>query len=209
MSFIVGLTGGIGSGKSAAAERFAALGAASVDTDVIAHELTAPGGAGIAPLRAAFGEEVIAPDGALDRAAMRRVAFAAPSARKRLEAILHPLISAASEARLRHLASAEYVILVVPLLVESGAYRERVDRVCVVDCPEAIQIERVMARSGLTHAEATAILAAQASRAARLAVADDVIDNAAGLAALDAQVAVLHERYRTMAQRSRKSARTP
>jgi dephospho-CoA kinase len=211
MIFVVGLTGGIGSGKSAVAERFAARGAAIVDTDVIAHELTAPGGAGIPALSAAFGAEVLMPDGALDRAAMRRIAFADPAARARLEAILHPLIRAESEARLCRLASADfpYAVLVVPLLVESGNYRERVDRVCIVDCPEATQLERVMARSGLPRAEAQAIMAAQASRAVRLAAADDVIDNARGLTELDAQVAKLHEKYREMAKIRQESSRTP
>lgn len=201
MTFIVGLTGGIGSGKSVAAERFTALGAASVDTDVIARELTAPRGAGIAPIRAAFGEEVIAADGALDRVAMRRIAFNDPAARKHLEAILHPLIRAESEVRCR-LASTNfpYVVLVVPLLVESGNYRERVNRICVVDCPEDIRIARVMARSGLTRDAAIAIMAAQASRAERLAVADDVIDNAGGLAELVGQVDRLHVKYCTLAK---------
>lgn len=210
MSFVVGLTGGIGSGKSAAADHFAALGAAIVDTDVIAHQLTASGGAGIAPIRATFGAGVIAPDGALDRATMRRLVFADPSARKRLEAILHPLIRAESEARCR-LASADfpYVVLVVPLLVEAGNYRDRVDRICVVDCPEEIQIARVMARSGLPREEVAAILAAQASRAERLAVADDIIDNSAGRAELFGQVDQLHGKYREMAKICQESVRTP
>jgi dephospho-CoA kinase len=211
MTFVVGLTGGIGSGKSAAADRFAARGAVVVDTDVIARELTAPGGAGIAPLHAAFGAELLTSDGALDRTQMRRIAFADPSARARLEAILHPLIRAESEMRIRRLASADfpYVLLVVPLLVESGNYRERVDRVCVIDCPEEIQLERVMGRSGLSRADAQAIIAAQASRTQRLAAADDIIDNAAGLPALDAQIDALHEKYREMAKNSQESARTP
>ena len=205
MSFIVGLTGGIGSGKSVAADRFAARGAALIDTDAIAHELTAPGGAGIAPIQAAFGKDVLTPDGALDRVAMRRLVFADPAARARLEAILHPLIKAESAARCR-LAEADfpyavpYIVLVVPLLVESGDYLDRIDRVCVVDCPEEIQIARVMARSGLTREEVVAILAAQASRADRLAAADDVIDNATGLDALAAQVAVLDAKYRELAK---------
>lgn len=209
MSFVVGLTGGIGSGKSAAAERFAARGVPIVDTDAIAHELTAPGGAAIAPIRAAFGDAVLTADGILDRSAMRRLVFAEPAARKRLEAILHPLIRAESEARLCRLASAEYAILVVPLLVESGDFRSRVDRVCVVDCPEELQIARVMARSGLSRDEVQAIIAAQTSRAARLAAADDVIDNSRGLAELDVQVASLHEKYRLMAKVRQESSRTP
>jgi dephospho-CoA kinase len=201
MTFVVGLTGAVGSGKSAAAERFAALGAAIVDADVIARELTAPGGAGLAPIRAAFGEEAMAADGALDRAAMRRLVFADAAARARLEAILHPLIRAESEARCR-LAAADfpYTVLVVPLLVETGGYRERVDRICVVDCPEEVCIARAMRRSGLTRTEAAAIMAAQASRSARRAAADDVIDNARGLAELGVQVAALHEKYRQLAQ---------
>ena len=201
MSVVVGLTGGIGSGKSAAAEYFAARGAALVDTDVIAHELTAAGGAGIAAIRAAFGGDVLTAEGALDRVAMRRIVFADPAARVRLEAILHPLIRAESETRCRHAeADFPYVVLVVPLLVESDGYRQRVDRVCVVDCPEEIQIARVMARSGLSRTDVEAILAAQASRAQRLAAADDVIDNAAGLEALAAQVVALDAKYRELAK---------
>lgn len=210
MSFVVGLTGGIGSGKSAVAERFAAHGAALVDTDVIAHELTAPGGAAIAPIRAAFGADILTPDGALDRVAMRRRVFTDPAARTQLEAILHPLIKTASVARCRH-ASADfpYVVLVVPLLVETGDYRQRVNRVCVVDCPEETQVARVMVRSGLTREEVAAILAAQATRTQRLAAADDVIDNDAGLDALDAQVAALHAKYLELAKTGQESSRTP
>ncbi len=203
MSFVVGLTGGIGSGKSAAAERFAARGAAIVDTDAIAHELTVAGGAAIPPICAAFGAEVLTPEGALDRALMRRRVFADPAQRKRLEAILHPLIRAESEARLYRLASAEYAILVVPLLIEAGDYRTRVDRICVVDCPVALQIERVMARSGLSKEEVEKIIAAQARREERLACADDVIDNSGDFSALDAQVARLHEKYLDLASARR------
>jgi len=210
MTFVVGLTGGIGSGKSVVAERFAALGVPVVDTDVIAHELTVPRGAGIAPIQAAFGDGVIGTDGALDRAAMRRLVFTDPSARAQLEAILHPLIRIESEIRCRR-ASADfpYVLLVVPLLVESGTYRERVDRVCVVDCPEEVQIARVMQRNSLTREEATAILAAQASRSQRLAAADDVIDNSGRLADLVTQVDRLDGKYREMAKIRQESARTP
>jgi len=200
MTFVVGLTGGIGSGKSAAAERFAAHGAAIVDTDAIAHELTAPGGAAIEPIRAAFGAALLTPAGALDRQAMRRLVFADPAARKRLEAILHPLIRAESEARISRLTHAEYAILVAPLLIETGEYRARVDRVCVVDCPVELQIERVMARNGLSREEVEKIIAAQASREQRLACADDVIDNSRGLEELDAQVAQLDERYLALAR---------
>lgn len=192
--YIVGLTGGIGSGKSAVAERFAALGIEVIDTDAIAHELTAPGGAAIAPIRAAFGDAVITADDALDRKAMRDLVFANPDARRRLEGILHPLIRHESERRCEH-ARSPYVILAVPLLVESGTYRERCDRICVVDAPVELQIDRVRARNNLGEAQIRAIIAAQASRDERLACADDVIDNSDTLSALDRAVARLHERY--------------
>jgi len=148
----------------------------------------------MAAIRAAFGDGVVDARGALDRAAMRRLVFADAAARQRLEAILHPLIREES-ARRCAAAEAPYVILAVPLLVESGTYRERVDRVLVVDCAEAAQIARVMARSGLEEAQARAILAAQASRAERLAVADDVVDNGGAPTALPPQVARLHQEY--------------
>lgn len=194
MNLIVGLTGGIGSGKSAAADIFAELGAAVVDADAIAHELTAPGGAAIESIRAAFGDEMIGANGALDRAAMRKRVFADAEAKVRLEAILHPMIRAEADRRIGE-ARAPYVVLVVPLLVESGSYRQRVQRVAVVDCPEETQVARVMARSGLSTQEARAIMAAQVSRAERLAAADDVIDNGGDLAGLRAQVEALHRRY--------------
>ena len=194
MTFIVGLTGGIGSGKSAAATLFEEFGAAVVDTDAIAHELTAPGGTAIAPIRAAFGDEVVAPNGALDRAAMRRKVFTDAQAKGRLEAILHPMIRAEADRR-SAAARAPYVVLVVPLLVESGGYRSRVQRIAVVDCPEAVQVVRVMSRSGLSAGEARAIMEAQVGREARLAVADDVIDNGGELAALRPQIEALHRRY--------------
>ena len=192
--FVVGLTGGIGSGKSAAANCFAALGVGVVDTDAIAHELTAAGGAAMPALVAAFGADVAMADGALDRSRMRRLVFADPTARGRLEAILHPLIRTLSAERCR-LAGSPYVILAVPLLVESGSYRERCDRIVAVDCPESLQISRVMARNGLSEAEVRAIMATQASRAERLAVADDVIANDGDLANLEMQVGELHQKY--------------
>ncbi len=203
MNFIVGLTGGIGSGKSTAAEIFATLGVAVVDTDVIAHELTAVDGAALPAIVAAFGSSVLRGDGTLDRAAMRRLAFADPSAKARLEGILHPLIRRASETRCRSAADSDspYVLLVVPLLVESGAFRTVADRVLVVDCDEAVQISRVMARSALSADEARAIMATQASRAQRLAAADDVLTNNEGLANLSAQIALLHPLYRDLAAR--------
>ena len=197
--FVVGLTGGIGSGKSAAADEFARLGATLVDTDVIAHALTAPGGAAIAPVRALFGEECIDASGAMDRAKVRARVFADPAARRQLEGILHPLIRRESAARVAA-ATGAYVVLVVPLLVESADYRARVDRVLVVDCPLELQVSRVRARSGLSEDEARRIIAAQVSRETRLAAADDVIDNSGTLEALHAQVRRLHQRYLELAQ---------
>lgn len=194
MSFVVGLTGGIGSGKSAAADEFARLGATVVDTDVIARELTAAGGAAMPEVERLFGKGIVGADGAMDRAKVRARVFADPAARKALEALLHPMIRDESRRRIASAKSA-YVVHVVPLLIESADYRMRVDRVLVVDCPEALQIARVRARSGLSEAEVQSILASQASRAERLAAADDVIDNAGSLEALRKQVAALHQRY--------------
>jgi dephospho-CoA kinase len=200
--YTVGLTGGIGSGKSAVAGWFAKLGVTVVDTDEIAHELTRPGGEAITTIRTAFGAEAIAPDGSLDRARMRRVAFGDAQARKRLEAILHPLIRAESTRRIER-ARSPYAILVIPLLVESGVDRSRTARVLVVDCPEALQIERVVRRSGLPETEVRAILASQATRGQRLAAADDVIDNGGAIEALEGQVSRLNEKYLTLASQSR------
>ena len=196
--FIVGLTGGIGSGKSTVADCFARLGVPVIDTDAIARELTGPDGAALEPIHAAFGESVMRADGTLDRAALRRLVFADDAARLQLETILHPRIRRAVEATLATL-DAPYVVVVIPLLVETGAYHDLLDRVLVVDCPEATQIERVMARSGLTHDEVTAILAAQAGRAERLAAADDVIVNTGPPEALAVEVAALNGRYRALA----------
>jgi dephospho-CoA kinase len=202
--FIVGLTGGIGSGKSAAAGFFAELGVAVVDTDVVAHELTAPGGAAMAAIRDAFGSAVVAESGALDRAAMRHLVFNDAAAKIRLESILHPLIRAESELRCdRGLADGSpYAVLVVPLLVESGAYRKRVSRVAVVDCAETTQITRVMARSGLARDEILRIMAAQATRAERLAAADDILNNDADISGLEAQIAALHRKYLILAAKT-------
>lgn len=196
--FIVGLTGGIGSGKSTVADRFAHLGVPVIDTDAIARELTAPGGAALAPIHAAFGDAVMRADGTLDRAALRRLVFADSSARLQLEAILHPRIRQAVEATTSTL-HAPYVLVVIPLLVETGSYRDLLNRVLVVDCPETMQIERVMARSGLTHDEVAAVMAAQAGRAERLAAADDVIVNAGSPEALATEVEALNGRYRALA----------
>jgi dephospho-CoA kinase len=209
--FRVGLTGGIGSGKSTVADRFVDLGAALVDTDVIAHRLTAPGGAAIAPIRERFGAAMIAADGRLDRAAMRAHVFSHPQARASLEGILHPMIRAASEAEVAAAArsGAPYVLLAIPLLVESGATRQRVERVLVVDCPESVQVARVMKRSGLSSEQVAAIMRAQATREQRLAAADDVIDNGGDESLLDAQVQRLHARYVALGNAWRDGQRRP
>ncbi len=197
MSFVIGLTGGIGSGKSAVAEEFARLGASVVDTDVIAHELTERGGAALPQLERLFGAEFIAPSGAMDRKKMRERVFSDPVAKQALEALLHPLIRDESQRRIAT-ASGPYVVHVVPLLVESPDYRQRVDRVLVIDAPEETQVARVHARSQLSESEIQAILRSQASRAERLAAADDVIDNGGTLDALRKQVTALHARYEKM-----------
>lgn len=172
----IGLTGGIGSGKSTVAGMLQALGAVIVDTDAISRELSAIGGAAIPRLREAFGDEAITAEGALDRARMRQRVFGDPQAKQRLEGILHPMIAA--ETRRRAEAAGDAVIVFdVPLLVESGRWRSKVDRVLVVDCPRALQVERVMKRSGLTAAEVERIIDQQADRATRRAAADAVIDN--------------------------------
>jgi len=170
----------------------------AVDTDHIAHELTRAGGAAIAGVRELFGDSVIAPDGAMDRKALRERVFTDPQAKRRLEALLHPMIREQSARRIAA-ATEPYVVHVVPLLVESPDYRKRVQRVLVVDCPEPMQVERVRKRSGLSGDEVQAIVRSQASRAQRLAAADDVIDNSGTVAALQKQVETLHRIYLRLA----------
>ena len=190
----VGLTGGIGSGKSSAARILGELGAAIVDTDEIAHDLTRPGGAAIGAIRNAFGDEYLAADGSLARPRMRQLVFADATARSRLEAILHPLIREQVRGRVAT-ARGSYVVIVVPLLLETGAYRELTDRVLVVDCSEELQVSRTMSRSGLTAPEVRAIMSTQMPREARLAAADDVLHNDGDLAALRRETEALHRRY--------------
>ncbi len=170
-----------------------------VDTDAIAHELTQRGGAAIAGLRRLFGAEFIDAAGAMDRTRMRAHVFANPAAKARLEGLLHPMIRAESDRRIAA-ARAPYVVHVVPLLLESPDYRRRVQRVLVVDCPEALQVERVRRRSALAEDEIRRIIAAQTPRDARLAAADDVIDNSGSLDALHKQVRALHARYLELAR---------
>ncbi len=198
MPFCVGLTGGIGSGKSSAARQFQALGAGVVDVDDISHALTQPGGAGIPGIIEQFGRAFVAADGSLDRPRMRELVFKDPLAKGRLEAILHPLIGQLARDQVAH-AGAPYVMLVVPLLLERNGYPDMVQRIAVVDCSEQTQIERTMRRSKLAESAVRAIMAAQFSRADRLAKADDVLHNEAGEADLQKQVAALHERYLAIA----------
>lgn len=196
--FSVGLTGGIGSGKTTVADMFAVRGAAIIDTDQIAHQLTAPNGLAIPEIQAQFGEAFLTPDGAMDRARMRAYVFAEPAAKARLEAILHPLIRIETERAAAQTQGA-YLIFAVPLLVESGSWKQRVSRVLVVDCAEETQLRRVMGRSGLSESQVRAIMAAQASRQQRLAAADDVIDNDGDVLALIPQVDRLHALYTELA----------
>ncbi|WP_175945158.1 dephospho-CoA kinase [Caballeronia sp. BCC1704] len=201
--FSIGLTGGIGSGKSTVADLFAARGVPLVDTDLIAHQVSAPGGVAMPLIASEFGSAFVAPDGSLDRAKMRELVFSDDTARARLEAILHPLIRAETE-RQRAAAGGAYHIVVVPLLVESGNWASRVSRVLVVDCPVETQIARVMRRNGFSREQVLAIIAKQASREARLAAADDIVvnDESATLESLAHDIEALHARYLELAART-------
>ena len=193
--FVVGLTGGIGSGKSTVADLFAAHGVPLVDTDLIAHRITAPHGIAMPQIAAEFGDSFVAADGSHDRARMRTLVFSDEGARKRLEGITHPLIRAETEREQRE-AQGPYVIVVIPLLVESGNWKTRVNRVLTVDCSVETQIARVMSRNGFSREQVLAIIARQATREARLAAADDIINNDnAPLDALKAQVDAQHRAY--------------
>lgn len=195
----VGLTGGIASGKSTVAEMFATLGVAVIDTDVIAREVVQPGEPALAEIRAKFGDQVILENGELDRTAMRHLVFAEAPARKKLEAILHPRIR---ESTVQQAAAAggKYQLIVVPLLAESP-FREFVDRVLVVDCSEDAQIQRLLARDTESEEQARRMVAAQASREQRLAIADDVIRNDGDLEQTRARVGALHTAYVDLARR--------
>jgi dephospho-CoA kinase len=198
--FAVGLTGGIGSGKSTVADLFAARGVAIVDTDLIAHQITAPHGAAMPKIATEFGPSFVAPDGSLDRARMRALVFSDETARRRLEAITHPLIRTETE-RARLEAAGPYVMLVVPLLVESGNWKTRTERILTVDCSVETQIGRVIRRNGFSREQVLAIMARQATREARLAAADDVIVNEnTSIEALGTQVDTLHELYLSLSR---------
>ena len=203
-SSTVALTGGIGSGKSTLAGMLVEQGAGLIDTDAIAHELTAAGGAAIEDIRCQFGDEVIGADGGLDRAGLRARVFGDPALRQRLEALLHPMIWQRARPMADALAAhAAYLVFDIPLLAESAARAQRFDRVLVVDCPIRLQVERVVQRGSLSRAEAEAIVAAQASRAQRLALADDVVFNGASLAALARHARRLHALYSELGSQRR------
>lgn len=202
--FVVGITGGIGSGKSTVARLFSERGVGVIDTDQLAHQLTQPGGLAIPAIRSVFGDEMITPDGALNRAAMRTQIFQAPVQRQKLEAILHPLIRISAEEELEKI-DACYAMLVVPLLFETFAYRNHLERTLLVDCHEKIQIERVKIRSGLAEQDIRHIMNAQIARPLRLQLADDVISNQGILSALEAQVQAIHNLYISLQETSRKN----
>ena len=198
-ALVIGVTGGIGSGKTTAAGLFQERGADIVDTDVIAHELTSPGWPAVERIAARFGREYLGADGALDRARLRSHVFSDPAARRELEGILHPLIRSEVEARVRA-SRAPYILVLIPLLTETGGYPDLIRRVLVVDCDERLQVERTMQRSGLTEPQVQAIMQTQASRSSRLAIADDVLRNDSDLANLASQVHALDARYRALAR---------
>ena len=198
MAYVVGLTGGIGSGKTEVAGAFAALGIEIIDADALAHRLSTPGERGLEAIREAFGDDVLTANGELDRAGLRRRVFADAAARAKLEATLHPLIRAEAERDMRRWRGV-YGIVVVPLLLEREGLRSIIDRVLVVDCSEEEQVRRVVARSGLAPEEVRAIMATQLPRERRLAAADDILDNSGPSASIDPQVRALDRRYRELA----------
>jgi dephospho-CoA kinase len=195
MSYRVGMSGGIGSGKSTVAAMFQELGVTIVDSDAIAHRLTQAGGEAIPMIRKAFGDPFLNADGAMDRARMRGLVFSDPEARRKLEAILHPLILARMLEESEDPVDSPYVLMVVPLLFESPGFRKIVDRTLVVDCSEETQIARAMSRSALSREAVQAIMAQQMSRAERLRLADDIIQNAEGLEILRQRVRQMHQSY--------------
>lgn len=202
MTWIVGLTGGIGSGKTQASNAFASLGVPVIDTDVISHALTVPGGLAMPDIRAAFGEDLIDATGAMDRSKMRELVFNDASAREKLESIIHPWIQRIVMMSLDQYANAPYVVLVVPLLAESPFWASKCDRILVIDCDVKTQVERVMKRSAMTEEQALAIINSQVLRDDRKAIANEVIVNESTIEHLTEQVHRLHEYYLTLAQQS-------
>jgi len=193
--FTVALTGGIGCGKSEATKMFAELGVPIVDLDVISHQLTAANQPLVTKIAAQFGAEFVTPEGALNRAAMRKLVFNNFDAREKLNAILHPAIYDEAVSQLNSHSQAAYQILAIPLLFESVHYMPRIDQVLVIDCDEKIQIERVKLRSQLSEAEIKQIIAAQTSRKERLSIADDVIENNGSVAKLREKIQRQHQKY--------------
>jgi dephospho-CoA kinase len=196
--YTVGLTGGIGSGKSTVQRLFLTFGVDIVDTDAIAHSLTGPGGLGIPGIQSEFGLDFLNPDRSLNRAAMRELVFSDPNAKRKLEQILHPLIRSEVDNQLGRVGT-PYAILAVPLLIETGAYQGRVDRVLVVDCSEEQQILRTSARSKLSEQDVRNIMATQVDRKQRTQHADDIILNNGEVAQLLPAIAVLDRRFRALA----------
>jgi dephospho-CoA kinase len=207
MTLCVGLTGGIGCGKSTVADLLEKHGAGIVDTDVIAHRLTQAGGVAIPAIRSAFGSAYIHDDGALNRVKMRRLIFSDATAKLRLEMLLHPLILEQAKLQLQQLQTKPYTIIVVPLLAESPASQQLVQRILVVDCTEETQAARVIARSRMSEAEVRTVIAQQTPRAERLKLADDVIHNDSDTDSLTEQVAALHKRYLVTAELAKRQTK--
>ncbi len=197
MAYIVALTGGIGSGKSTVAQTFARFGATIVDADVIARQVVEPGSPALATIAAHFGNEMLQPDGSLNRAALRQRIFSNPDEKSWLNQLLHPLIHQETQRQLAK-ARSPYVVWVVPLLVENGL-QDRADRVLVVDVDNETQLARTMARDGISRQQALNILSAQATREQRLAIADDIIDNSGTAQGIEPYAAALHRRYLELA----------
>lgn len=202
-TFSVGLTGGIGSGKTLVANMLGTKGAAVIDTDHIAHQLTSVHGAALPAIRKQFGETFLTSDGAMDRAKMREHVFTHPAAKKELESILHPMIRMETE-RAASQADGDYLLFVVPLLVESGVWKDQVSRILVVDCPEDLQVKRVVQRNGLPESQVRAIIATQATREARRAAADDIVLNDGDVASLTPEIDRLHNLYASLAKATEK-----
>ena len=199
--FSLGITGGIGSGKSTIAQLFAEKGACVIEMDAIAHQLTMSGGKAMDAIAREFGEQFVNPDGSLNRAVMRELVFQDEMARKKLEAILHPMIKHKAQEQANQ-SKGDYVIYVIPLLTEQSVWQDMSDRILLVDCPEELQIKRVMMRNNMTKEQVQAIMAAQATREERLAIADDVILNDTELDKLLAKVTHLDSKYKKIAEKA-------
>lgn len=205
---LVALTGGVASGKTSVSDHLSEKGVPIVDTDLIAREVVAPGSSGLDAIVDEFGPEILGASGALDRRALRERIFARPEQREKLEAILHPIIEREARRQIRRHDAVEYVVLVVPLLIESGLFKDA-DRIVVVDVPESLQIQRLLERDGVDRAQAEAMLSAQASRSERLAVATDVIDNSGSFDELVQAIDELHEQLTALSRRRSRSHRRP